>query len=41
MVLTRKNISRTIDIIMENLKINGTQEFMGINIPVIEGGFGN
>lgn len=25
---------------MNKLKINGTQNFMGINIPVIEGGFG-
>lgn len=25
---------------MNNLKINGTQNFMGIDIPVIEGGFG-
>ena len=25
---------------MNELKVNGTQEFMGINIPVIEGGFG-
>ena len=26
---------------MENLMVKGNQEFMGINIPVIEGGFGN
>lgn len=25
---------------MNELKVNGTQKFMGINIPVIEGGFG-
>ncbi len=25
---------------MENLRVKGNQEFMGINIPVIEGGFG-
>lgn len=25
---------------MNELKINGSQEFMGINIPIIEGGFG-
>lgn len=25
---------------MNELKINGTHNFMGINIPIIEGGFG-
>jgi len=25
---------------MNKIKVNGTQEFMGINIPIIEGGFG-
>ena len=26
---------------MNELKVNGTQKFMGIDIPIIEGGFGN
>ena len=26
---------------MNEIKINGTQKFMGIDIPIIEGGFGN
>lgn len=25
---------------IKQIKVNGTQTFMGINIPVIEGGFG-
>ena len=25
---------------MNELKVNGTQKFMGINIPIVEGGFG-
>lgn len=25
---------------MNNLVVRGTQEFLGMNIPVIEGGFG-
>lgn len=26
---------------MNNIRLNGTQEFMGVNIPIIEGGFGD
>jgi hypothetical protein len=25
---------------MNEIKINGTQKFMGIDIPIVEGGFG-
>ena len=25
---------------MNELKVNGTQKFMGIDIPIVEGGFG-